>query len=160
MSTGRTDTPLLVALLTATGVAVGAGIYESRVVIPRWSSRATPEDIGPALNSSGHMLSGQAFWPLVAAPAVPLAAANTVQALRSSGRRRPWWFAFSATMATTCVATAAYFVPELHRLSRAGDLSEAEVARRASRRVRLDNVRLAVLVSAWLLGLTALSQPS
>jgi Na+/melibiose symporter-like transporter len=157
-TTGR-DTALLAALLAVTGIALGAGGYEARVVIPRWASRPTPEEVGPALESSGHLVSGRVFWPTVGVPIVPLAAANVVAALRSEGPRRPWWLAFSTTIAAGCVATATYYVPALRRLARAESLPEARVRAQVSRRVRLDNLRLAVVAAAWLAGLKALSRP-
>ncbi|HYS38613.1 MAG TPA: hypothetical protein VEO01_23590 [Pseudonocardiaceae bacterium] len=157
---GASDTPLLVALLAVTGVALGAGVYESRVVIPQWAAKPTPGEIGPAMERSGHLASGRVFWPLVGAPIVPLAAVNLRAALRSSGPRRPWWLAFSATIAAGCVATAGYFVPELHRLARAEQLPEARVRTLVSRRVRLDRLRMVVVAAAWLTGLKALSQPN
>jgi hypothetical protein len=153
----RWDTPLLAALLTTVGVAVGAGLFESRVVIPRWAGAASAKEVGAALESSGHLASGRVFWPLVGAPTVPLAVLNTYCAVRSSGRRRPWWLVFSATILSGCVATAGYFVPELHRLTRSHGASGQEVRRRIRRRVRLDNLRLVALAAAWLAGLRALS---
>lgn len=150
---------LLRALLTATGLALGAGIYESRVVIPQWAARPTPQEIGPALERSGHLASGRRFWPLIGLPIVPLTAANVGQALCSHGPRKPWWLAFSGTIAAACVATAGYFVPALHRLAHAEDLPEEQVRTLVSRRVRLDRLRLAVGGLAWLAGLQALALP-
>ncbi|MGH3800486.1 MAG: hypothetical protein ACRDTD_10210 [Pseudonocardiaceae bacterium] len=158
-SSGASDTRLLWALLTLTGLALGAGLYESRVVIPQWAARPTPKEVGPALERSGHLASGREFWPLVGVPIVPLAVANVRQALRSEGPRRPWWLAFSTTIAVACVATAGYFVPALHQLAHAEDLPEARVRTLVSRRVRLDHLRMAVGAVAWLAGLKALAQP-
>lgn len=157
---GGADVPLLIGLVAVTGVAVGAGIFESRVVIPRWAGCWTSEQVRVALEESGHLASGEAFWPLVGAPVVPLTVLNLYRALRSSGPRRPWWIAFASTIAVGCVATAAYFVPELHRLAATDAIPPERVRAAVIRRVRLDNVRLVVLVLAWLAGLRALSLPA
>jgi hypothetical protein len=152
------ETRLLEAFLTATGFGLGAGLFEIRVVIPQWASAPTPKEIGPALERSGHVASGKAFWPFVGVAVLPLTAANLVAAWRCKGPRRSWWLASSATTAAINVATVTYYVPTLHKLMNAEEMPESKVRTMVSWRVRLDYLRLAVGIGAWLAGLRALSK--
>ncbi|GDY31746.1 DUF1772 domain-containing protein [Gandjariella thermophila] len=157
-SSTSAETRLLEAFLAATGFALGAGLFEIRVVIPQWAAVPTPKELPAAMERSGHVASGKAFWPFVGATVLPLTAANLVAALRCRGPRRPWWLASSATMAATTVATATYYVPTLHRLMAAEELPEEKVRAMVRWRVRLDYVRLAVGIGGWFAGLRALSR--
>jgi hypothetical protein len=150
---------LLIAFLGATGVALGAGLFELRVVIPQWAS-APAAGVRGAMERSGHVASGRVFWPFVGAAVLPLTAANVLAAAWSRAPRRRWWLASSATVAGLCGATAYYYVPALHRLTRAEQMSEDEVRSLVVWRVRLDYVRVAVGAGAWICGLTALSRHS
>lgn len=149
---------LLQSFLAVTGLALGAGVFELRVIIPQWAAEPTAEDIAEAIEQSGHAASGKRFWALVGPLVLPLTAANLVAALRSSGPHRGWWLASSATMAGLSVATATYYVPTLHKLQQPGAIPEAEVRAVAKRRVDLDYVRIAVGVGAWFAGLRALAK--
>lgn len=152
-----TENGLLQSFLAVSGLALGAGIFELRVVIPQWSDERTAKEIAEAMERSGHVASGPKFWAVVGPLVLPLTAANLVAALRSSGPRRGWWLGSSATMAGIAAATAAYYVPTLHRLGSA-TIPDDEVRAVARRRVRLDYVRVAVGVGAWFAGLKALSK--
>ena len=64
------------------GIAFGAGLYESRVVIPRW------ENIPPQTWPN----TGLEFWVYVTTVLLTLLTlANLVAAWRDRGPRRYWW---------------------------------------------------------------------
>ncbi len=153
-----TENRLLRPFLVVTGLVVGAGWFEMRVVIPQWAEASNAEEVAEALERSGHMASGKQFWALVSPAAVLLTAANLYAAVGSEAPRRGPWVLASGTAAVTSAATAAYFVPELHRLSSAHDLNDRQVRERIRRRVRLDQVRLVALTATWYAGLRALSR--
>lgn len=153
-----TENRLLRPFLVVSGIVVGAGWFEMRVVIPQWSTASNAKEVAEALERSGHLASGKRFWKLLGPAALPLTAVNLYAALGSEGpRRRPWLFS-AGTAAAMSVATATYFAPELHKLSEAHDLEDSEVRERIRRRVRLDQVRLGALTAAWWAGLRALSR--
>jgi Domain of unknown function (DUF1772) len=149
---------LLQSFLAVTGLALGAGLFELRVIIPQWAGKRTGKEIADAMEQSGHAISGKKFWALVGPLVLPLTAANLAAALRSSGARRRWWLGSSATMAGIAVATATYYVPTLHKLQEVGAIPDTEVEAVAKQRVRLDYVRVVVGVAAWFAGLRALSK--
>jgi hypothetical protein len=153
-----TEARLMRPFLAVTGIALGAGLFEMRVVIPQWASVTEAKEVRPAMERSGHVASGTRFWQLVGPAVPPLTIANLYAALGSSGPRRRWWLASSGTIAGVAAATAAYYVPALHNLrDNAENLPDEQVRRLIKQRVGLDYVRLGVLTAAWLAGLKALS---
>lgn len=153
-----TETRLMRPFLAATGIVVGAGLFETRVVIPQWASASNAAEVEAALERSGHIASGTRFWALLVPAVVPLTVANLYAALRSEDPRRGWWVASAGTMTAVSIATAGYYVPELRRLRHARDLADEQLRSKIKWRVRLDHVRLGVLVAAWFAGLKALSR--
>lgn len=154
----RAENGLLQGFLAVTGLALGAGIFELRVIIPQWADKQTGKELAAAMERSGHVASGKRFWALVGPLMLPLTVGNVVAALRSSGPRKRWWLGSSATMACVSVATATYYVPSLHKLRDSADLPDEEVRALAKQRVALDYVRVAVGVTAWFAGLKALAK--
>lgn len=154
----RTEKLLLGAFVAATGLQIGGGLYETRVVVPRWTKHARPEDVARALEESGHVSAGRRFWPFVSPPASILTVANLVAAWRSGkGVKRRWWLGAVVTNALSVGATYAYFVPTLARIGRAEEHLEREVEEMASRWARLNLLRMFIGACAWLAGLVALS---
>lgn len=155
-----TENVLLQAFLAVTGLALGAGIFELRVIIPQWASQRTATAMAEAMERSGHVASGKKFWALVGPLVLPLTVVNLAAAARSSGARRRWWLGSSTTMAGISVATATYYVPTLHDLRSPGAIPDDKVLATARRRVRLDYVRVVVGVGAWFAGAKALASAS
>src|SRR5215218_5399047 len=89
------------------GIAFGAGIYEQRVVIPRWEN--APPQTWPN--------TGLEFWVYVTTvPLTLLTLANLVAAWLEQGPRRYWWLGAAAISIVERIATFSYFIPS--RLAR------------------------------------------
>ena len=103
------------------GIAFGAGLYEARVVIPSW------KDLPPRTWPN----TGVLFWVYVTTvPLTLLTLANAVAAWADDGPRRYWWLTAVAITIVERIATFAYFIPTMLRLSEvtgATDVSEADV---------------------------------
>ena len=124
------------------GTAFGAGIYESRVVVPQWQN------------------TGLEFWVYVTTvPLTLLTIANVVAAWRERGPRRYWWLGASAISVVERIWTFSYFIPTILRLTATEDLDEAEVQAALSQWLLLDYGRHALTLAAWLAALKALSLP-
>jgi hypothetical protein len=94
----------------------------------------------------------------VSPPVALLALANLIVAWRAPvDRLRPWWLAAAAIALTYSAMTYGYFVPEMIRLWRAGEMSANESRRRMARWLGLNWVRLALGVAAFVSALRALS---
>ncbi len=107
------------------GIPLGAGLYESRIVVPRWISGSS---------------DGVQHW-------------NAEAARRDDTGRRFWGFV--TTVPLTLLTLANLFIPTMVRLMRAPDSPESVAV--AIRWARLNYVRLAILLAAWLTALKAFS---
>jgi hypothetical protein len=154
----RIGETLLWLFVVMVGLQLGGGIYEARVVVPRWSNPPQPAEVAPALERSGHAAAGPRFWVFVSPPVTLLALANALAAFRAQGRRRrPWWLGSAVAVFLGSLITYAFFIPTLEELSRAESTPEAEEL--ASNWARLNHLRLAAGFGAWLAALRALSLP-
>jgi len=142
-------TVLLWLLVINLGIAFGAGLYEARVVIPSWA--VLPPRTWPN--------TGLLFWVYVTTvPLTLLTLANAVAAWVDDGPRRYWWLAAVGITVVERVATFAYFIPTMVRLSGAVDVSDA-VRTGLAQWLLLNHGRHVLTLAAWLAALKALSSP-
>ena len=130
------------------GIAFGAGLYESRVVVPLWTSNPPASMASP---DSGHR-----FWAFVTTgPLTLLTVANLVLALQSQGPARAWWLTAAVVTLVERVGTFGYFIPTIIRLSRkpAGD---PRLRAGLAWWVRLNYVRNTLTLVAWIAALKVL----
>jgi hypothetical protein len=156
---------LLWIFVVALGVEIGAGLYETLVVLPLWSA-APPESVIAyhrhfAANPQFVPNSGGRFW-MFATPFVGLAAlAVLLSGWRTCPEHRTWRMAGAILTLIVVVFTFAWFVPNIMRLHSPDVLamSTGEVAHVATWWVRLNWVRVVVFSAGWLAALRALSIP-
>ncbi|HZA23981.1 MAG TPA: anthrone oxygenase family protein, partial [Dehalococcoidia bacterium] len=86
-----------------------------------------------------------------------LTLANLVVAWRAQGATRRWWLGAAAAAVVDRIFTFAYFIPTMLKLQRAEALPESEVVAMAVQWKRLDYVRHAIVLVAWLAALKGLS---
>jgi hypothetical protein len=130
------------------GIALGAGIYEQRVVMPRWEN-TTPQTWPN---------TGLEFWVYVTTvPLTLLTLANLVAAWLEQGPRRRWWLGAAAISVVERIVTFSYFIPTMLWLQGTEDLSQAEVQAALSQWLVLDYGRHVLTLAGWLAALKALS---
>lgn len=140
------------------GIAFGAGLYESRIVVPQWLG-LSPEgvarwDAAAAVRTN----SGLRFWVYVTTvPLTLLTLANLIAAWRTRGRLRRWWLGAALAALADRAFTFAYFIPTMVRLQRATDLSTAEATAIATQWANLNHLRHAITLAALLAALKAFS---
>jgi hypothetical protein len=144
------------ALVMFLGVQTGAGIYETRVLVPLWSSDP-PRSVAAFLAQPLRPDSGPRLWMFLSPTTALIAVVNLILALLSTGPRRPWWVAGSAGGVAVLLATFVYFVPVLFSLPRLNELPQADAAAKVRMWVTLNYVRAVVLVAAWIASLKAFS---
>ena len=133
------------------GIALGAGIYEQRIVISQW------DDIPPQEWPN----TGLQFWVYVTTvPLTLLTLANLAAAWLDRRTRRFWWLGAAAIIVVERVATFAYFIPTMVWLQGIEGLPEAEVQAALSQWLFLDYGRHALTLAGWLVALKAFSLPS
>jgi hypothetical protein len=154
---GSVSTVLLWLFVIYLGVAFGAGIYEARIKVADWLAKS-PQDSSYHWNSAAARGDdvGRRFWAFVTSgPLTLLTIANLVAAWRATDAVRPWWLAASWIALAERVFTFAYFIPTMVGLMRAEDSPDA--VRRALQWAKLNNVRNALVLMAWLAALKALT---
>jgi hypothetical protein len=154
MST-RVATILLWLFVINLGIAFGAGLYEHRIVVPRW---VTADDSGGHWNAEQVRSddTGLRFWAYVTTgPLTLLALANLVAAWKTAGAARTWWLAAALLVLADRVLTFSYFIPTMVGLMNAAD-SPASAAS-ATRWAHLNYLRHGLVLGGWLAALKTFS---
>ena len=149
----RWITLLLWLFVIDLGIAFGAGLYEHRIVIPRWLVVASDGTLHWNAEAARLDNSGLRFWAYVTTgPLTLLTIANLLVAWRyAAGWLRAWWIAASAVSLAERVLTLAYFIPTMIGLMNAPDTPESVAT--VTRWVELNTIRHALALTAWLLAL-------
>ena len=140
------------------GTAFGAGLYETRVVLPLWFPRTVT---GYAVNHEAlHTLdSGRQFWGLVTTlPLTLLTGANWWAASACAAPQRAWWLAAVGIALLERLGTFTFFIPTVVRLQASATRPLARVAHWAAWWVGLNYVRNGLTLAAWGAALCALAQ--
>jgi hypothetical protein len=138
------------------GIAFGAGIYEHRIVVPRWITYS--EGTGASWNPEAARQddTGRRFWVFVTTvPLTLLTLANLAAAWRSDGPLRVWWLAAVFAALIDRALTFSYFIPAMVGLLNVP--ASAESAAAALRWSDLNYLRHAATLAAWLGSLKALT---
>src|SRR5918996_5594783 len=140
------------------GIAFGAGLYEGRIVVPEWISSSPESGYQWNAEAARRANTGPRFWVFVTTvPLTVLTLANLVAAWRAEGAARRWWLGATAAAVVDRIFTFAYFIPRMLKLQRAEAVPESEVVAMAVQWKRLDYVRHAIVLVAWLAALKGLS---
>jgi hypothetical protein len=131
------------------GIAFGAGLYETRVVIPQWAN-LPPKDWPN---------TGLLFWVYVTTvPLTLLTLANLIAAWLDEGGRRKWWLGAVVIVFAERITTFSYFIPAMLNLT-SSDLTHAEIAARLSQWLLFNHARHLLTLAGWLMALKAISLP-
>ncbi len=150
-----TEVPLVLWLFVVNlGLVFGAGVYEQRIVAPRWlvpgsGQRARWDAAAARLDDVGRR-----FWVFAATiPFTVLTFTSLALAWRAGDAAHAWWLAAAALAAIERLATAGYFIPVMIRLMRAADAPDVVAV--ATRWSRLNALRHVLVLAAWLASLRA-----
>ncbi len=140
------------------GIAFGAGLYETRIILPQWFIKS--QGGGYIVNSKAmkETDTGRKFWGMVTTmPLTLLTIANIIVAWQSIGPRHDWWLAASIITLAERTGTFTFFIPKAIKLMNAEKLSQHDASGIASSWIRLNYFRSALNLAGWLLALKALS---
>ena len=140
------------------GIAFGAGLYESRIVVPQWLRFSPGSGYRWNAEAAREADVGLKFWVYVTTiPLTLLTLASLVAAWWTSDPVGHWWLGAAAAALVDRVMTFTYFIPTMLTLMRDGALSQSAEVSRARQWVALGYVRQAATLLAWLAALRALS---
>jgi hypothetical protein len=152
---------LLWMFVVFSGIAIGGGIYEVRVVYPNWMHSSTPETLARRLSESGQMNAGRHFWPFISPMVSLLSLLNIWAALQTSGAVRTIWLASAVVVAIRSIATYSYFVPTMIlRLYRPETMTRSDLEKTVRRWTSLSPLRIYLEVPGWIAALWVLSNLS
>lgn len=141
------------------GIALGAGLYESRVAVPRWLGSSPGSGLRWNAEAARQDNTGLRFW--VFATTVPLTLltlANLAAAwLSPAGSLRGWWLGAAAVALADRVFTFSYFIPTMFGLMDPRSISGTQAVSTAVQWAGLDYLRHAIVLAAWVAALKALS---
>jgi putative copper export protein len=144
----RLSTVLLWLFVINLGIALGAGLYESRIVVPDWIDTAASSPVWNA-DVAREDNTGVRFWVAVTTvPLTLLTLANLVAGWRAPIGLRRWWLGTAATGLVERAFTLGYFVPTMVGLIRAG--SSPDAVSSATQWAQLNNLRHLLVLAAWL----------
>jgi len=138
------------------GIAFGAGLYESRIVVPQWLSSSAESGYRWNAEAARQANVGLRFWVYVTTvPLTLLTLASLVAAWWTPDVVRSWWLAAAAAALVDRVMTFAYFIPTMLKLMRNKAFQESEAVAKALQWVNLGLVRHAATLVAWFAALMA-----
>jgi hypothetical protein len=139
------------------GLACGAGLYESRVMVPLWFTPAEGGDTHWDAGAARRADVGRRFWVhLTTLPLTALTLASLAAAWRMPPGVRAWWLGAAAAALLDRATTFAYFLPAMVRLMGGERGTAQDATARARRWARLGHLRQAMPLTAWLAALVAL----
>jgi len=142
------------ALVIALGIQLGAGIYETRVLVPLWSANP-PASVSAFFSQELRPDSGKRLWIFLSPITTIICLLNLVLAFACGESWRVWWLTAAVCSSAVMVATFAYFVPVLLSLARVAAETPESVVGKVRSWVVLNYLRAALLVVAWIAALKA-----
>ncbi len=149
----------------ALGIEIGAGLYETLVVMPLWTL-APPDSVNAyyqhnAANPQFALNAGGRFWMFFTPLVGLLAIATLLSGLRTRPEHRKWRIAGTVLTLIVVMFTFVWFVPNIIQLTGEGvmAMSSDEVTSLTNWWVRLNWVRAVLYLAGWLTALRALSIP-
>jgi len=145
------------------GIEIGAGLYETFVVMPLWDT-LPPDSVTAyyrhnAANPQFTLNAGPRFW-MFFTPAVGLLGIGAlVTGLRTNPEHRKWRIVGTVLAIIVVISTLTWFVPNIIKLSGENVLtmSSDDVTSLTNWWVRLNWLRIIVYLTAWISALRAFS---
>jgi hypothetical protein len=147
MSTARVVLFLFVINL---GIAFGAGLYESVIVLPGWLRADTNGTVHWNSAAAVEDNPGLRFWIFASTiPLTLLAGTNLWIALRRcEGSLRNWWMTGAVLALLDRMMTILYFIPVMIGLMGSADTPDAAAS--AQRWISLNSIRHLLVFGAWM----------
>jgi hypothetical protein len=161
----KIEQTLLWLFVILSGIGVGTGLYEMRVIVPLWAS-APPESVWywEALRNTHPEYvpnAGLRLWIFLTPAHLLLALATLVAAWKTKGGHRRWLLASTVTFICLHLTAFVWFVPTINELMKSRELgiSPEQVASKAYLWATLSWFRVPLGLFGFIAGLRALTLP-
>ena len=121
-------------------MAFGAGLYESRIVIPMWFNKSgvNKEVI---INTD----TGRKFWGMVTTvPLTLLTLVNIVEAIVSTGTLLSFWMVAAVIVLVERIMTFTYFIPTIIKLMKPDLITESQALTTSAHWMQVNKIRMAL----------------
>ncbi|GAB2566013.1 anthrone oxygenase family protein [Spirosoma areae] len=140
------------------GTAFGAGLYETKIILPQWFPKSTESGYRVNTQAMRDIDTGRKFWAFVTTgPLTLLTVINLVFAWQSQQPGSTWWLAAALITLIERIGTFSFFIPTAIKLQQADNRPASSVTRLVSSWIGFNYVRNALTLIAWVLALIALS---
>lgn len=160
----KISSTILWLFVIAIGLEMGAGLYETIIVVPLWANSA-PGSVAAyyqlnTLNPEFALNAGPRFWMFFTPTVGLLAIATLLTGFRTSPEHRKWRIAGSIIAIFVIGITFAWFVPNIIRLTYdVPNMSPSEIAVTTKWWVNLNWGRVVFGFAAWICTLQAFRIP-
>ncbi len=148
---------LLTLFILNLGTSFGAGLYETKIILPQWFQKTAN---GYRVNAMAmqELDSGRKFWAFVTTgPLTLLTLANLVVSWQSQQPGRGWWLAAALVTLLERIGTFSFFIPTAIKLEKADQFAPSQISRRIALWINASYARNALTLIAYLLALRALA---
>ena len=147
---------LLGAFIINLGIALGAGLYEARIVLPLWFHKVN-NNYQVNVEAMRNIDTGRKFWALVTTiPLTLLTIINFVFAYKAAAPLHDWWMSATIIVLLERIGTFAFFIPTAIKLQKAASLPVAKTKSMVFWWIRLNYFRNSLTLAALLVSLKAL----
>ena len=133
------------------GIAVGAGLYETLMMLPLWFPHHRGEPLTVNSRIMREIDPGRRFWGMITTlPLTLLTLLNLYFALHESGPQRRPWLAASALVMVERIMTFSFFIPVALKFMNSKTPAAPNVRKLVSTWISLNRVRNLLILAAWL----------
>jgi len=147
---------LLGAFIINLGIALGAGLYEARIVLPLWFHPLTNRNYRVDFEAMRKIDTGRKFWGFVTTiPLTLLTIANLYFAFHAKAPLYGWWISAASIILIERIGTFTFFIPTAIKLQQGEKLSVSKTTSLILWWTRLNYIRNALTFAALLISLKA-----
>jgi hypothetical protein len=140
------------------GTAFGAGLFETRIILPQWFTRSPETGYQVNRQSMIETDTGRKFWGFVTTiPLTLLTIANLILATQSNEPRYTWWLASSIIILIERLGTFLFFIPTAIKLMSSDTLSPSRINTLVTLWIRFNYIRNLLTLLGWLAALKVIS---
>ena len=147
---------LLGAFIINLGIALGAGLYEARIVLPLWFHKVN-NNYQVNVEAMREIDTGRKFWGFVTTmPLTLLTIVNLVFACKAATPLYGWWLSATLIILLERIGTFIFFIPAAIKLQKGENLPVSKTSNMIFWWVRINYVRNGLTFAAFLIALKAL----
>jgi hypothetical protein len=148
---------LLLCSVINIGIALGAGLYETKIVLPLWFNKSANGNYHVNFDNMRSIDSGRKFWVFVTTiPFTLLMITNLAVAFQSQPPLHNWWVAATLIILIERIGTFTFFIPTAIKLQKGENLITEKISKLITWWLRLNYVRNALTLAALFVFLKAL----